>query len=249
MEVEGVVAESTARRLLVDPIVRDFRRAGLHLKAMRALEVGGESKRAALPGPADLDVREVWPDRRLRALAVVCGLEPPQGSRRKPLIKLLNDFRDQPVELDPDEVPLQGAPLDAAQDGLESEDDEEVARQRALEMSEFLIEVEGAEQMARDVKTEAKRERAEKKEALTAVHAAGMGALRERFDTAERAKARPLPHLTASRKARVDKRLPRPVAPPVLPAGCRPAAPPPDVERPARGEAESELGVRFPFSR
>jgi hypothetical protein len=25
MEVEGVVAESTARRLLVDPIVRDFR--------------------------------------------------------------------------------------------------------------------------------------------------------------------------------------------------------------------------------
>jgi hypothetical protein len=114
-------------------------------------------------------------------------------------------------------------------------------------MSEYLIEVERAERMARDVKTEARRERVEKQEALAAVHAAEMGALRERFDAAERAKARPLPHLTASRTARMDKRLPRPVAQLARPEGPRPAAPPPDVERPARGEAGSELGVRFPF--
>jgi hypothetical protein len=213
---------------------------------MRAL-VGGASKRAALLGPTDLDEKKMWPDRRLRALAVVCGLNPPHGSKRKPLIKLLNDFRDEPVELDLDEVPLQGAPLDAAQDGLESEDEEEVARQRALKTSELLIEVERSEQMARDVETEAKRERVEKKEALAAVYAAEMGALRERFDAAERAKARPHPHLTASRAARMDKRVPRTVALPVRPEGPQPAAPSPDVERPVREEAGSELGVRFPF--
>jgi hypothetical protein len=46
------------------------------------------------------------------------------------------------VELDLNEVPLQSATLDAAQDELASDDEEEVARLRALEMSEFLITVE-----------------------------------------------------------------------------------------------------------
>ena len=48
MEIEGVVAESTARRVLVNPRVLEHRRAGLLLKAMRLLEDEG-SKRAALP--------------------------------------------------------------------------------------------------------------------------------------------------------------------------------------------------------
>jgi hypothetical protein len=57
------------------------------------------------------------------------------------------------------------------------------------------------------------------------------------------------PFLTASRTARMDKGVPRPVAQPVRPEDLQPAAPPPDVERPARDEAESELAVRFLFSR
>jgi hypothetical protein len=43
------------------------------------------------------------------------------------------------------------------------------------------------------------------------------------------------------------QRLPRPVAQSGQPEGLQPAAPPPDVERPAREEAESGLEVRFPF--
>jgi hypothetical protein len=47
--------------------------------------------------------------------------------------------------------------------------------------------------VARDVETEAERERVEAKEALAAVHASKMGELRERLAAAKRAKARPLP--------------------------------------------------------
>ena len=80
------------------------------------------------------------------------------------------------------------------------------------------------------------------------------GALRERLDAAKRAKLAPSPpFLTASRTARVDGRVPRPVAQHARPEGLQPAAPPPDVERPAReragselaSEAESRLAVRF----
>jgi hypothetical protein len=81
---------------------------------------------------------------------------------------------------------------------------------------------------------------------LAAVHASEMRALQERLDAAKRAKAgpSPFPLLTASRTARIDKGVPRPVARPVRPEDLQPAAPPPEVERPARVEAGSELGVR-----
>ena len=54
----------------------------------------------------------------------------------------------------------------------------------------------------------------------------------------------PFPLLTEARVARVDKRIPRPVK---EPEGLRPAAPSPDVGRPAREDAGSGLVVRvFP---
>jgi len=47
MEIEGVVAESTARRVLVNPRVLEHRRAGLLLKAIAALGGRGEQARCA----------------------------------------------------------------------------------------------------------------------------------------------------------------------------------------------------------
>jgi hypothetical protein len=68
-----------------------------------------------------------------------------------------------------------------------------------------------------------------------------MKTLQERLDAVKRARTAPSPLLTESRIARMDKGVPRPVAQPVRPGDLRPAAPPPDVERPVRMEAESEL--------
>jgi hypothetical protein len=88
--------------------------------------------------------------------------------------------------------------------------------------------------------------RAEVKEALAAVHASNMlRTLQERLDVVKRVRAGPSPFLTESRMARMDKGVPRPVAQPVRPGYLRSAAPPPDVERPERVEAESELGIRI----
>ena len=46
--------------------------------------------------------------------------------------------------------------------------------------------------------------------------------------------------------SRMDTRLPRPAARSGRPEGLQPAAPPPDVERPAREKAKSGLEVIFP---
>jgi hypothetical protein len=203
------------------------------------------SKRAALPTPADLEGKKVWTDRRLRSLAVACELDTPQGSRRKPILKLIEKFREELVDLDLDEVPLRDAPPDDAEVELADEDDDDVARLRAQEEMDFQIQVEEAErELARDVEIAAERERDEVKEALAAVHASNMRTLQERLDAVKRARAGPSPFLTESRMARMDKGVPRPVAQPVRPGDLRPAAPPPDVEQPVRVEAESELGVR-----
>jgi hypothetical protein len=45
MEAEGVVAESSARRKTANPLELDFRRAGLHLKAIKVL--GGGCRKQA----------------------------------------------------------------------------------------------------------------------------------------------------------------------------------------------------------
>jgi hypothetical protein len=200
------------------------------LKAIKAL-VDVASKRAALPTPADLDARKVWSDRRLRSLAMTCKLDPPQGSKRKPLLKLIEEFREELlVDLDLDEVPWQDAPPDAAEVGLAGEGDDDVARLRALEERDFQIQVEEAErELARDVEIAAERERDEVKEALAAVHASNKRTLQERLDAVKRARAGPSPLLTESRTARMDQGIPRPVAQqPVRPGDLRPAAPPPD---------------------
>jgi hypothetical protein len=106
MEVEVVVAESSARRAQVIPQVEDFQRAGLLLKAIRLL-TDDASKRAALPLPTALEDTIAWPNKRLRSLAFVCNLDPAKGLMRRSLLRLLNGFREEPVQLDLGEVPLQ----------------------------------------------------------------------------------------------------------------------------------------------
>ena len=147
---------------------------------------------------------------------------------RRALIRLLNEFREEPVQLDLNEVPLQSVTLDAPQDELPGDGREEAARLRALEMSELLATVEEEEREAEDADdAQAERDRVEAEEALTAVHASQMRDLQERLSAARRAKAQrrplppptptpprplvpPFPLLTESRVARMDKRLPRP---------------------------------------
>jgi hypothetical protein len=82
-----------------------------------ALGGRGEQARCA-PTPHGLEDNEVWSNPRLRALAVICGLNPPQGSRRKPLLRLLGTFLDGHVGPDLDgahvEPDLDGAQLQGA---------------------------------------------------------------------------------------------------------------------------------------
>jgi hypothetical protein len=118
--------------------------------------------------------------------------------------------------------------------------------------------VEEEEHEVEDADAQAARDRVEEEEALAAVHASQMQDLQGRLSAARRAKAQrrplpppapaplrpldpPFPLLTASRVARMDTRLPRPA---VEPEGLQPAAPSPDVGRPAREDAGSGLVVR-----
>jgi hypothetical protein len=262
MEVEVVVAESSARRTQNIPQVEGFRRAGLLLKAIRLLP-DDASRREALPPARDLKDTIVWPIKRLRSLAVHCKLKPARILLRGALIRLLNEFREEPVELDLNEAPLQSVDLDALQDELPDDGREEAARLRALEMSELLATVEEEEREAEDADAQAERDRVEAEEAVIAVHASQMRDLQGRLSAARRAKAQrrplppptptpprplvpPFPLLTESRVARMDKRLPRLVE---MPEGPQPAAPSPNVRRPGREDAGSDLVVRVYSSR
>ena len=93
VETEGVVAESNARRVLMDPRVLEHRRAGVLLKTMKLLVDEG-SKRAALPPLTALEDSVVSSNLRLRTLATACGLKPLRGLRRRPLLRLLGTFID-----------------------------------------------------------------------------------------------------------------------------------------------------------
>ena len=99
MEVEVVVAESSARRAQNIPQVEDFQRVGLQLKAIRLLP-DDASRRAALPLATALEDTIAWPIKRLRSLAVHCKLKPARILLRGALIRLLNEFREEPVQLD-----------------------------------------------------------------------------------------------------------------------------------------------------
>jgi hypothetical protein len=75
-----------------------------------------------------------------------------------------------------------------------------------LEEAELQVLVDEAEQasaLAADFATA--KERKATRDALSAVHDARMKALRERLDGSKRAKSSPLPLLTESRVARMDK--------------------------------------------
>jgi hypothetical protein len=257
IEIEGIVAESSAQRTKDFPQEVRVRRAGLLLKSIRTL-TNDASRRAALPLPATLEGKVAWTAKRLRSLAIICELDPAKGLMRGPLLNLLNGFRGEPVELDQDEAQLQRVTLDASQDDLPSDGEDEVARLRALEESELLAMMEKEEQKAEGASAERKRVEAEME--LAAVHDAKMKALRERFSAVKRTTARspprraptpprplapPFPLLTVSRLARMNKRLPRPAVRPSRPEGLQTTASPPDVGGPELEEAGSDLAVRI----
>jgi hypothetical protein len=201
-------------------------------------------------------------------LADLCKLEPAKGLQRGAVLALLEIFREEPRELDLNESPPPlSVDLDARQEQQLEDARAETARLRAQELSELLADVEEEAREAEDAEAQAERDRIGEEEALAAVHASQMQELRERLNEIRRAKAqrllrpataptptplRPLapscPLLTASRVARMDRRLPRPLE---EPAGLQPAPPSPDARRPAREDAGSGLVVcipLFPFS-
>jgi hypothetical protein len=263
MEVDVVVAESTVRRYPNLPKVGAFERAGLKLSEFRLLR-DEASRRAALPSAKALGNATAWPIKRIRSLAVHCKLEPAKGLLRGAVLALLEIFREEPRELDLNETPPPlSVDLDAQQEEQLEDAKGETARLRALELSELLADVEGEEREAEAAEAQAARDRIGEEEALAAVHASQVQELQERLSAMRRAKAqrllrpapaptptplRPLapsyPLLTASRLARMDKRLPR------LPEeleGPQPAPPSPDARRPAREDAGSGLVVRIPL--
>jgi hypothetical protein len=197
-------------------------------------------------------------------LAALCKLEPAKGLQRGAVLALLEIFREEPRELDLNETPPPlSVDLDAQQEEQLEDAKGETARLRALELSELLADVEKEEREAEDAEAQAARDRIEEEEALAAVHASQVQELQERLSAMRRAKAqrllstapaptptplRPLapsyPLLTASRSARMDKRLARP---PEEPGGPQPAPPSPDARRPSQKDAGSGLLVRIHF--
>jgi len=229
MEVEVVVAESSARRMPRIPQGVDFERAGLQLRAIRLLQ-DDASRRAALPPTEALEDPTAWPVKRLRSLAFHCKLKPAKGLMRSALVGLLGDFREGPCELDLNEAPPpQSVDLDALQDELPGDGREEVARLRALEMNELLATVEEEEREAEDADAQAEKDRVEEEEALAAVHASQMQDLQERLSATRRAKAQRRPLLPPA--------CPRSASPPRCPV-----SPADGVSRGADGQAPSPPG-------
>jgi hypothetical protein len=267
VEVEGIVAESTVRRRPKTPKVGGFLRAGLKMREFRLLR-DEASRRAALPSARALGDAVAWPLKRVRSLAELCKLELAKGLQRGAVLALLEIFREEPREIDLNESP---PPLSVDRDARQEQQPEdaraETARLRAQELSELLADVEEEAREAEDAEAQAERDRVGEEEALAAVHASQMQELQGQLSEMRRAKAqrlirpataptptplRPLapscPLLTASRVARMDRRLPRPLE---EPAGLQPAPPSPDAGRPARESAGSGLVVcipLFPFS-
>jgi hypothetical protein len=117
-ELEVAVAESSARHTQNVTRVDGFERAGRRLKAFKLLR-DDASRREALPPAGDLKDSVAWPIKRLRVLAIQCGLNPSRLLMRGGLIRLVGEFREEPEDLDLGEAPpLQSADLGALQSAL-----------------------------------------------------------------------------------------------------------------------------------
>ena len=190
----------------------------------------------------------VWvTTRRVRALAVKCGFDPPLGMTRKVLLQMIEDFRLGREGGVLGEELLQGdapAPIVLDEDGV---DEVELARLRELEEAELLILIEESDrenELAAEF--EATRKRKAESDALSASHAARMVSLRARLSDSRGANTNlrplscpiplplplPLPHLTASKAARMDRGVARPPPRQVQPYRLAPAPPPQCVEPP-----------------
>ena len=62
------------------------------LKEIRKLKTS-EEVRAVLPTAPLLGEKMVWITKRVRALAIKCGLDPPLGMTRNVLLQMIEDFR------------------------------------------------------------------------------------------------------------------------------------------------------------
>ena len=222
------------------------------LKEIRKLKTS-EEVRAVLPTAPLLGEKMVWITKRVRALAMKCGFDPPLGMTRNVLLRMIEDFR---LGLEGgvlgELVQVDAPPAPVALDDEECEDEVELARSRAQEEEELLRQIAESE---RDNEQAAEFAAAEKRkavnDALSADHAAKMVSLRAQLDKSRGTAAslrplscpapiplplpRPLPRfplLAEAKAARMDKGVARPPPRQVQPDRLAPAAPPRFVELP-----------------
>jgi hypothetical protein len=141
--------------------------------------------RAALPAADLLAEKSVWTTPpRVRTLALKCGFAPPPGVQRRVILQWIEDFRLEREGVDLEVEHLQDAPPPATVDlDAEGVDDDALARLRELDEAELQTLVEEAErESALAADFAAAEERKATRDALSAVHAAKMKALRERLN-------------------------------------------------------------------
>jgi hypothetical protein len=140
---EDGVEETQPEETLLEQAIKE---AVALLKEIKKLKTSVEV-RAALPAAAFLGEKMVWVTKRVRALAVKCGFDPPLGMTRMVLLKMIEDFR---LGLEGgvlgDEL-LQGdaPPAPVVLDDEDGEDEVELARLRELEEAELLFLIEESE--------------------------------------------------------------------------------------------------------
>ena len=175
---EDGVEETQPEETLLEQAIKE---AVTLLKEIKKLKTSVEV-RAALPAAAfHLGEKMVWVTKRVRALAVKCGFDPPLGMTRMVLLKMIEDFR---LGLEGgvlgDEL-LQGdaPPALVVIDDEDGEDEVELARLRALEEAELLLLIaESERENERAAEFAAAKKRKAVNDALSADHAAKMVSLR-----------------------------------------------------------------------
>ena len=134
--VEDVVEETEPEETVLERAVKE---AVNLLKEIKKLKTS-EEVRAALPAAPLLGEKMVWITKRVRALAMKCGFDPPLGMTRMVLLQMIEDFRlgleggvlgDELVQGDAPPAPV-------VLDGEECGDEVGLARFRAQEEEELL---------------------------------------------------------------------------------------------------------------
>ena len=134
------------------------------LKEIKKLKTS-EEVRAALPAAPLLGEKMVWITKRVRALAMKCGFDPPLGMTRNVLLQMIEDFRlGREGGVLGELVQVDAPPAPVALDDDECEDEVELARSRAQEEEELLRQI--AESERDDEQVELARSRAQEEEEL-----------------------------------------------------------------------------------